>query len=233
MNKNNLIRFAQSLIFLPLAAGTVSWGNIPKMNTTREAVRTVFIKKDNVDDVKNRQSSRLVSVSSGTEANQMIAFNLALAEKARNFRTKAEAINSYFLSRDMPLAGYGVKMIQEAEKNNLDWRLLPAISVRESTGGKYDCVKAKNNPFGWGSCKISFNSIEEATETVAKNLGGNNPNTEKHYDNKSTKQILRAYNPPSIVPRYAEQVISIMNEIGNENLSLEAKSAPAGEKFYN
>ena len=27
-------------------------------------------------------------------------------------------------------------------------------------------------------------------------------------------QILRAYNPPSIVPRYAEQVISIMNTIG-------------------
>ena len=36
----------------------------------------------------------------------------------------------------MPLLGLGKKMVIEAEKNNLDWRLLPAISVIESTGGK-------------------------------------------------------------------------------------------------
>ena len=66
------------------------------------------------------------------------------------------------------------------------------IAVRESTGGKHDCVKVENNPFGWGSCKISFDSNEEAIEIVAMNLGGNNPNTEKHYDNKTTKQILRS-----------------------------------------
>jgi hypothetical protein len=56
------------------------------------------------------------------------------------------------------------------------------------------------------------------------NLGGNNPNTAKHYDEKTTKQILRAYNPPSIVPRYAEQVISIMNAIGDENLTIETEA---------
>ena len=36
----------------------------------------------------------------------------------------------------MPLFGMGMKMCKEAEKNELDWRLLPAIAVRESTGGK-------------------------------------------------------------------------------------------------
>ena len=53
---------------------------------------------------------------------------------------------------------------------------------------------------------------------MAKNLGGNNPKTAKHYDNKSTKEILCAYNPPSIIPKYAEQVISIMKDIGDEDL---------------
>ena len=124
----------------------------------------------------------------------------------------------------MPLLGMGMKMVEEAEKNNLDWRLLPAIAVRESTGGKFECKKVSNNPFGWGSCKIGFDSNEEAIETVARNLGGNNPNTEKHYDNKTTKQILRAYNPPSIVLRYAEQVISIMNAIGPEDMTLAVNS---------
>jgi len=69
-----------------------------------------------------------------------------------------------------------------------------------------------------------YDSNEEAIETVARNLGGNNPNTERHYANKNLKEILRAYNPPSIVPKYAEQVISIMNAIGDEHLGEEANS---------
>ena len=32
-------------------------------------------------------------------------------------------------------------------------------------------------------------------------------------------QILRAYNPPSVVKKYAQQVVSIMNAIGTENLA--------------
>ena len=118
----------------------------------------------------------------------------------------------------MPLEGMGKKMVEESIKNDLDWRLLAAISVRESTGGKFDCVKVSYNPFGWGSCKIGFDSNEDAIETVAKNLGGNNPNTARHYSGKTTREILKAYNPPSIVPKYVDQVISIMNEIGDKDL---------------
>ena len=138
---------------------------------------------------------------------------------------KADAIDSYFKVRGLPFASLGMKMVLEAEKNNLDWRLLPAIAMRESTGGKFDCKKADFNAFGWGSCKIGFKSHEEAIEVVAKNLGGNNPNTARHYDNKTTMQILRAYNPPSIVKRYAEQVMAIMDAIGeaDKEIIIDAK----------
>ena len=147
---------------------------------------------------------RVVVVS---QANKIDEVNPAL-------KLEAQAIDAYFAERGMPLEGSGKKMAEEAEKNEIDWRLLPAIAVRESTGGKFDCKKVPNNAFGWGSCKIGFDSNEHAIEIVAKNLGGNNPKTARHYDEKTTMQILRAYNPPSIVPRYAEQVISIMNTIG-------------------
>ena len=46
--------------------------------------------------------------------------------------------------------------------------------------------------------KLVLNPLKKAIEIVAKNLGGNNPNTERHYADKTTDQILRAYNPPSI-----------------------------------
>ncbi len=137
-------------------------------------------------------------------------------EKTREI--KAEAIDLYFKSKDMPLEGTGMKMVLEAEKNDLDWRLIPAIAIRESTGGKFDCNRVSNNAFGWGSCKIGFKSNEEAIEIVAWNLGGNNPKTERHYDNKNTKQILSAYNPPSIVPNYVPQVMSIMKNIGEPDV---------------
>ena len=145
--------------------------------------------------------------------------NIDLTLEEEKIRTKkAESIDAYFRARGMPLEGTGMKMVLEAEKNDLDWRLLPAISVRESTGGKHACKKATYSAFGWGSCKINFKSNEHGIETVAHNLGGNNPKTAHHYDDKTTKEILRAYNPPSIVPRYAEQVMAIMDNIGDREV---------------
>lgn len=152
------------------------------------------------------------------EVSEALARKEAADQKVREDR--ADAIDTYFRDRDMPLAGTGMKMVIEAEKNEIDWRLLPAIAVRESTGGKFACKKVKYSSFGWGSCKINFNSNEEAIETVARNLGGNNPKTSHHYDEKTTKQILRAYNPPSVVPKYAEQVMAIMDNIGTADKEL-------------
>lgn len=156
----------------------------------------------------------VLSQKQNIESYTALAVNDALEQKLEDQKSKALAIDTYFRERGMPLAGMGMKMVVEAEKNELDWRLIAAIAVRESTGGKHECKRVENNAFGWGSCKIGFKSNEEAIETVARNLGGNNPKTAYHYDEKTTIQILRAYNPPSIVPRYAEQVISIMNTIG-------------------
>lgn len=119
---------------------------------------------------------------------------------------RAKKIDAYYAKRNMPLEGYGAKMIAEAEKNGLDWRLLPAIAIKESTGGKFACY---NNPFGWGSCKIRFDSYDEAIETVARNLGGNNPNTEQYYKGKMTEEKLHHYNN-SVVPTYTKEIYEFM-----------------------
>ncbi len=209
MKKNNLICFAQSLVLLPVMTISFSLGSLHDI----EIAQNILVKKVNI------------------EANGTLALNQAIDPKAnpgaQMLKIKADAIDAYFSERDMPLTGFGMKMALEADKNNLDWRLLPAIAIRESTGGKFDCKKVENNPFGWGSCEISFKSVDEAVEIIAKNLGGNNPNTAHHYNNKTTKQILRAYNPPSIVPNYAEQVISIMNAIGDTKITVSSKITDA------
>lgn len=123
----------------------------------------------------------------------------------------AKKIDAYFAKRNMPLEGYGAKMVEEAEKNNLDWRLLPAIAIKESTGGKFACG---SNPFGWGSCKLKFKNFDDAIETVARNLGGNNPNTERYYKDKTTREKLHHYNN-SVVPTYTAGIFEFMDLIEN------------------
>lgn len=183
---------------------TMSSGTVPRdyVSTTAQAPQVVLSQKSNI------------------EALNLFSFNQEIDKEAQILEIKARAIDTYFEEHDMPLHGTGMKMVIEAEKNDLDWRLLPAIAVRESTGGRFKCKKVENSFFGWGSCKIGFKSTNEAIEIVARNIGGNNPKTAHHYEGKDTKEILQKYNPPSIVPRYAQQVMSIMEDIGTEEIVL-------------
>ena len=192
-----------------------------------------------VGNIHNIEISKNILVQQiNIETNGALAFNQAIDPRPNDSsvgqaevaifkakQSKALAIDTYFAKRDMPLKGMGMKMVEEAEKNELDWRLLPAIAVRESTGGKFDCKRVDFNAFGWGSCKIGFDSNEHSIEIVAKNLGGNNPNTARYYANKNTKEILLAYNPPSIVKHYSSQVISIMDAIGEKDVITETANS--------
>jgi len=127
----------------------------------------------------------------------------------KELAVQAEKIDAYFKEKDMPLYGFGKKMAKEAKEHGLDWRLLPAIAVRESSGGKEACGY---NPFGWGSCKIIFRSYNEAIEVLAKNLGGDNPNTAEYYSGP-TKLKLHHYNG-TVMPSYPSEVLAIMDAIG-------------------
>jgi hypothetical protein len=132
--------------------------------------------------------------------------------------TRPAQIDKYFSDRNMPLEGYGELMVAVADEHDLDWRLLPAIAVREQSGGKvlpHNCPgTTKNyNAFGWGSGRICFTSFDEAIRTVGMKIG-NTDSALKYYKGKTTYAKLQTYNPPSVVKTYAEEVIAIMNAIG-------------------
>lgn len=160
---------------------------------------------------------------------KQISLNQALGLKIEEDTTiqderakKAAKIDTYFESKGLPLAGHGMGMVIAAEKYGLDWRMIPAIAMKETTGGKFACpVTAKRtgdirytyNVFGWGSCGIKFESYEEGFEIIAKNLTGNNPKTARYYHGKDTVSILESYNPRHVVADYPEQIIAIMSKI--------------------
>jgi hypothetical protein len=128
---------------------------------------------------------------------------------------RAAKIDAYFTKNKMPLAGHGMDMVLAAEKYDLDWRIIPAMAARESTGGKFACKKYPENAWGWHSCKAGLGgSTENAIELIAQHISGSHPNTKRYYENKtSPKEILQVYNPPSVVPTYAHEVIAIMDKI--------------------
>lgn len=208
MHNKKLIRFMESFVLLPVMTMSIPFGNVAKDNyvtPTAQVPSTVLSEKLNI------------------EANGLLAFNQVADQKAKDLKSKADAIDAFYKEHAMPLEGIGMKMVQEAEKNGLDWRLLPAISVIESSGGKHACKKATHSFMGWGSCKINFESDDQAVEVIAMNLGGKNPNTDQHYAGKTTREILEKYNPPSIVPHYADKVMKVMEEIG-KNIETEDKA---------
>ena len=144
MKNNNLIRFAQSLVLLPVMTMSLSVGSIGNMANNQTA-QDVLAQKVNIE----AKATLVLNQAADAEADL----------KEETFKAQAKAIDAYFAARNMPLKGTGMKMAIEADANGIDWRLLPAIAVRESTGGKFACKRVANNPFGWGSCKIGLNCL--------------------------------------------------------------------------
>lgn len=185
MSKQTIIRYLQSIVAIPMLAVAMPLTGVQNIS----------------DSIPNN-------------ANKVeVAPSVITAQEKADLKEKAEAIDTFLESRGSVLAGYGAKFVEEADKNDIDWRLLVSISGRETTFGRNMCKnpKAPNNPFGWGSCKIGFKSIDESIEKVSASLGGNSKGTSHHYTGKTTLQILRKYN--SVIPNYPKEVERLMKLI--------------------
>ena len=189
MKNNNLIRFAFGLVLLPATIVNPS-GLTPKV----DAPQSVLVQKLN------------------TGVASMLTLNQADIDKTKTLKLQADAIDAFFTNRDAPLAGLGMAMAVAANENNLDYRLLPAIATQESNAGEMACKRVPHSFFGWGSCKIPFDSDEEAIRIVAAHLGGNMDSTDQYYAGKNTLEILQTYN--TVKKGYQKNVLRIMNGIG-------------------
>jgi hypothetical protein len=184
MNKHNIIRFLQAVVAIPVLAVTS-----PALGVTPIPGPAVVLSQNSVVD------SSVITTQE---------------DKVRE--EKAAKIEALLKSYNSPLQGHGLKFVEEADKNNIDYRLLVAIAGRESTFAINACKRVQNSFLGYGSCKISFKSTDEAIERVSASLGGNDIATAKHYGgDKTTAQILRKYN--SVIKNYPSEVIRIMKKI--------------------
>lgn len=111
-------------------------------------------------------------------------------------------LRNFFAKADCPAQNYIRTFLEAADRNDLDWRLLPSISYVESTGGKF---AANNNLFGWDSGRAQFRTPAESIQTVGYQLTHSDL-----YRDKDLDEVLATYNPNI---EYAEKVKSVMRRI--------------------
>jgi hypothetical protein len=92
--------------------------------------------------------------------------------------------------------------VHAADENQLDWRLLPSISVIESGGGK---AYKNNNIFGWANGEYLFSTLKAGIHEVAYKLGRS-----PLYRNRDVPAKLHLYNPNE---EYATNVMTVMSRI--------------------
>lgn len=126
----------------------------------------------------------------------------AQVEKAQR-DPRLPVLEMFFEEYDSPVQHLAPDFLEAADEHELDWRLLPSISIIESGGGK---AYKNNNIFGWDSCRRSFPTVRQGIHVVASRLANS-----KLYRDKDLDGILRTYNPRE---EYAGLVKSVMRKLG-------------------
>jgi hypothetical protein len=104
---------------------------------------------------------------------------------------RADILKNYLTGVNSELADYSSLLVSTADKYNLDYRLLTAISIKES-GACRVIPPGSHNCWGWGihsAGTLMFDSYPEAIETVSKGLKENY--VDKGYI--TPEQIMRKY----------------------------------------
>lgn len=148
-----------------------------------------------------------LSISTSRQIEETIVVKKYIPNESTKYTpdaTKVENIRKYLAERNAPLADYAQEFVKAADHYGIDYRIVAAISVIESNGGRH--TFKEYNAWGWG--KTSFESWTDGIWTVSAGIS-------KYYSKGLTTPELIApyYCPPNAV-KWAQNVNYVMNQIG-------------------
>ena len=115
---------------------------------------------------------------------------------------RVKRLGAFFKAHHCPEPHHVADYLRAADQYRLDYRLLPAISVRETSCG---WTEKDNNLWGYHPGRQTFESVESGIEFLSRQLAENPP-----YVGKELNQKLFTYNPR---PAYPNEVLRIMRQI--------------------
>jgi len=119
---------------------------------------------------------------------------------------RAQKLEAFFEAHGCPQPFHAQDYVDAADRYGIDYRILPAVSVRESTCGLY---ARRNNRWGWGSMRVGFRSVERGIHYITRELAFG-----RYYRDKDVDAKLRTYNP--VNPQYVREVRQLMEEIDGD-----------------
>jgi hypothetical protein len=159
----------------------------------------------------NTTSANAQTISAGSSA---ALFN-SDAEETTDSRVRI--LREYLEKNNSPLVPHAGFFVKIADKYDLDWKLVAAISGVESTFGQQIPYNSYNG-WGWGiygDNMIRFSSWEEGIETVSEGL------RTKYMDKWGAKNVYEIGKFYAASPTWAQRVEYFMNSIENyQKLSL-------------
>jgi hypothetical protein len=116
---------------------------------------------------------------------------------------RGKLLSDFLIQHDSPLAPYANLIVDEADKNGIDFRLIVAIGMCESNLGKH-IPKGSYNPFGAGvytgqQTGINFDNWDKAIIWESRYI------KERYADRgfRTLKEIGAVYAPPSVLTGYS------------------------------
>lgn len=113
---------------------------------------------------------------------------------------RVERLQRFFEHYNCPAPYHVAEYLRASDGYRLDYRLLPAISVRESLCGVSE--QMANNFWGYHPDRQSFPSIEAGIDFVARQLAES-----PYYKGKTLAQKLFAYNPRAAYPGEIQRIM--------------------------
>ena len=128
-------------------------------------------------------------------------------QKGNDYRAKL--LKRYLESKNSPLADNANDFIYYADRYNLDWKFVAAISGLESTFGQ-QIPNNSYNAWGWGiygDNMIRFNSWKEGIQTISQGL------RERYMDQWKAQNVYEIGALYASSPTWAVRVDGFMNDI--------------------
>jgi hypothetical protein len=160
--------------------------------------------------------------------NVKLSENLICSEKSD---VRVYILEAYLNKYNSPLKGEAINFVEAADKYNLDWKLVAAISGVESTFGKFTPGGASYpsyNGWGWGvygTQALYFKSWKEGIYTVSEGL-------RMHYYNKGLTNpyaINRVYAASPTWGAHVSYFLADMEDFEQEYLDNQNQAALADE----
>jgi hypothetical protein len=153
------------------------------------------------------QSPRVAYAALPKDLNHMIA-------TAKAVDARVVAVKTFLSFYKSPLAPFSQEIVSTADKYGMDYRLIPAIAMQESTLCKNLPAKYKNTHNCWGfgiyGKKVtSFDSYSQAIDIVTKTLA----TKYKAAGLETPEQIMSKYNPVSPNGSWATSISSYMERL--------------------